>query len=110
MAMEFTDGNFETEVLKAEKPVLVDFWAAWCGPCLAIAPMIDELSNEVSDIALVGKVDVDSNPGVAAKYGVRAIPTLLIFKDGEVVEQMVGGNVRKSDLAEKLAAHGTATA
>ena len=110
MALEFTDGNFETEVLGADKPVLVDFWAAWCGPCLAIAPMIDELSNEVADTALVGKVDVDSNPGVAAKYGVRAIPTLLIFKGGEVVEQMVGGNVRKSDLAEKLAAHGTAAA
>lgn len=109
MALEFTDGNFNEEVLQSDKPVLVDFWAAWCGPCVAIAPMIDELANEVSDTAKVGKVDVDSNPGVAAKYGVRAIPTLLIFKDGEVVEQMVGGNVRKQDLAEKLNSHaGTA--
>ena len=105
MALEFTDGNFNQEVLQSEKPVLVDFWAAWCGPCIAIAPMIDELANEISTTAKVGKVDVDNNPGVAAQYGVRAIPTLLIFKNGEVVEQMVGGNVRKADLAEKLNAH-----
>jgi len=105
MALEFTDGNFNQEVLQSDKPVLVDFWAAWCGPCIAIAPMIDELANEISTTAKVGKVDVDNNPGVAAQYGVRAIPTLLIFKNGEVVEQMVGGNVRKADLAEKLNAH-----
>ncbi len=105
MALEFTDGNFSQEVLQSDKPVLVDFWAAWCGPCIAIAPMIDELANEISTTAKVGKVDVDNNPGVAAKYGVRAIPTLLIFKNGEVVEQMVGGNVRKADLAEKLNSH-----
>ncbi len=110
MALEFTDGNFQTEVLESDKPVLVDFWAAWCGPCLAIAPMIDELSNEIGDTAKVGKVDVDSNPGVAAKYGVRAIPTILIFQGGEVVEQMVGGNVRKGDLADKLNAHASSTA
>ena len=105
MALEFTDGNFSQEVLQSDKPVLVDFWAAWCGPCIAIAPMIAELANEISTTAKVGKVDVDNNPGVAAKYGVRAIPTLLIFKNGEVVEQMVGGNVRKADLAEKLNSH-----
>ena len=105
MALDFTDGNFSQEVLQSDKPVLVDFWAAWCGPCIAIAPMIDELANEISTTAKVGKVDVDNNPGVAAKYGVRAIPTLLIFKNGEVVEQMVGGNVRKADLAEKLNSH-----
>ena len=110
MALEFTDGNFNQEVLQSDKPVLVDFWAAWCGPCIAIAPMIDELANEISSTAKVGKVDVDNNPGVAAQYGVRAIPTLLIFKNGEVVEQMVGGNVRKADLAEKLNAHAGTTA
>jgi thioredoxin 1 len=110
MALEFTDGNFNQEVLQSDKPVLVDFWAAWCGPCIAIAPMIEELANEISNTAKVGKVDVDNNPGVASQYGVRAIPTLLIFKNGEVVEQMVGGNVRKSDLAEKLNAHAAPTA
>ena len=103
MALEITDTNFEQEVLQSDKPVLIDFWAAWCGPCLAIAPMIEELANDVQGTAKVGKVDIDNNPGIASKYGIRAIPTLMIFDKGEVVEQIVGGNVRKGDLAEKLA-------
>lgn len=102
MALEFTDANFESDVLQSDKPVLVDFWAPWCGPCVAIAPMIDQLADEIADTAKVGKVNVDDNPATSAKYGVRSIPTLLIFKNGEVVEQMVGGGVRKEDLAEKL--------
>ncbi|MCB0713636.1 MAG: thioredoxin [Ignavibacteriae bacterium] len=102
MALEITDANFEQEVLQSDKPILLDFWAAWCGPCLAIAPMIEELANDMEGTARVGKVDIDNNPGIAAKYGIRAIPTLMIFDNGEVVEQMVGGNVRKASLAEKL--------
>ena len=102
MALEITDTNFEQEVLQSDKPVLIDFWAAWCGPCLAIAPMIEELANDMQGTAKVGKVDIDNNPGLASKYGIRAIPTLMIFDKGEVVEQIVGGNVRKGDLAEKL--------
>lgn len=109
MALEFTDANFEQEVLQSDQPVLVDFWAAWCGPCLAIAPMIEELANDMSGTAKVGKVDIDNNPGIAARYGVRAIPTLLIFKNGQVVEQKVGGNVRKGDLADKLKEFGGIT-
>ena len=102
MALQITDANFEQEVLQSDKPVLVDFWAAWCGPCLAIAPMIDELATEMEGTAKVGKVDIDNNPGIAANYGIRAIPTLLIFNNGEVAEQLVGGAVRKGDLADKL--------
>ena len=102
MALHITDANFEQEVLQSDKPVLIEFWAAWCGPCLAIAPMIEELANDMEGTAKVGKVDIDNNPGIAAKYGIRAIPTLMIFDNGEVVEQVVGGNVRKGDLAEKL--------
>ncbi|MCE2503067.1 MAG: thioredoxin [Chlorobi bacterium] len=102
MALEITDANFEQEVLQSDKPVLVDFWAAWCGPCLAIAPMIDELATEMEGTAKVGKVDIDNNPTVAVNYGIRAIPTLLIFNNGEVAEQLVGGTVRKGDLADKL--------
>ena len=108
MALEFNDANFESEVLKSDKPVLVDFWAPWCGPCVAIAPMIDQLSTEIADTAKVGKVNVDDNPDISMKYGVRSIPTLLIFKGGEVVEQMVGGGVRKDDLAAKLKAQAVA--
>ena len=102
MALEITDANFEQEVLQSDKPVLVDFWAAWCGPCLAIAPMIDELATEMEGTAKVGKVDIDNNPTVAVNYGIRAIPTLLIFNNGEVAEQLVGGTVHKGDLADKL--------
>jgi len=90
MALEITDATFEEVVLKSDKPVLVDFWAAWCGPCRMVAPIIDELTAEYEGKAVVGKVDVDANQEFAAKYGVRNIPTVLVFKGGEVVDKQVG--------------------
>ena len=90
MALEITDATFEETVLKSDKPVMVDFWAAWCGPCRMVGPIIDQISEEYADKAVVGKVDVDANQEFAAKYGVRNIPTVLIFKDGEVVGRQVG--------------------
>ena len=90
MALEITDANFEDTVLKSSKPVVVDFWAAWCGPCRMVGPIIDEISNEYAEKAVVGKVDVDANQEFAAKYGVRNIPTVLIFQNGEVVGRQVG--------------------
>ncbi|WP_405370515.1 thioredoxin [Nonlabens sp. Asnod2-A12] len=90
MALEITDANFEETVLKSEKPVLVDFWAAWCGPCRMVGPIIDEVSSEYADKAVVGKMDVDANQEFAAKYGVRNIPTVLVFQNGEVVGRQVG--------------------
>ncbi|SHK04754.1 thioredoxin [Rubritalea squalenifaciens DSM 18772] len=102
MALELNEANFEAEVLQSDKPVLVDFWAEWCGPCKMIAPVIDELANDVGDAAKVGKVEVDNARDLAAKYGVRSIPFLLFFKDGEVKDQIVGANVTKESLKEKL--------
>tara|TARA_B100001778_G_C18338130_1_gene516187 strand:- start:121 stop:438 length:318 start_codon:yes stop_codon:yes gene_type:complete len=90
MAIEISDSNFEETVLNSDKPVMVDFWAAWCGPCRMVGPIIDELSNEYADKAVIGKVDVDKNQEYAAKYGVRNIPTVLVFKNGEVVKRQVG--------------------
>tara|TARA_B110000003_G_scaffold54124_2_gene53976 strand:+ start:449 stop:766 length:318 start_codon:yes stop_codon:yes gene_type:complete len=90
MALEITDSNFEELVLKSDKPVMVDFWAEWCGPCRMVGPIIDEISNDFQDKAVVGKLDVDSNQEFAAKYGVRNIPTVLVFKDGELVGRQVG--------------------
>ena len=90
MALEITDANFKETVLNSDKPVMVDFWAAWCGPCRMVGPIIDELSKEYDGKAVVGKVDVDANQEFAAKYGVRNIPTVLVFKDGEVVGRQVG--------------------
>ena len=90
MALEITDATFDNIVLQSEKPVLVDFWAAWCGPCRIVGPIIDELSNDYDGKAIVGKVDVDSNQEFAAKYGVRNIPTVLLFKNGELVDRKVG--------------------
>ena len=90
MALEITDATFDKIVLQSDKPVLVDLWAAWCGPCRMVGPIIDELSNEYDGKAVVGKVDVDSNQEFAAKYGVRNIPTVLLFKDGELVDRKVG--------------------
>lgn len=90
MAVEFTDANFEELVLKADKPVLVDFWAEWCGPCRMVGPIVDELSGEYADNAVIGKVNVDNNPGISAKFGIRNIPTVLFFQGGEVVDKQVG--------------------
>lgn len=90
MALEITDENFEELVLSTNKPVLVDFWAAWCGPCRMLAPIIEELSLEFGEKAVIGKMDVDSQTIYAAEYGIRNIPTVLIFKDGEIVEKQVG--------------------
>jgi thioredoxin 1 len=87
---EFTDTNFDSEVLQSDKPVLVDFWATWCGPCRQIAPMIDEIATDNSDAVKVGKVNIDEHPRSAQKYGVTSIPTLIIFKNGEVVQKFVG--------------------
>ena len=90
MALEITDATFNKTVLQSDKPVLVDFWAAWCGPCRMVGPIIDELSNEYDGKAVIGKVDVDSNQEFAAKDGVRNIPTVLLFKDGELIDRKVG--------------------
>ena len=90
MALEITDATFQETVLNNDKPVLVDFWAAWCGPCRMVGPIIEEISEEYDGKAVVGKVDVDANQEFAAKYGVRNIPTVLVFKDGNVVDRKVG--------------------
>lgn len=86
---EFTDDNFDAEVLQSDSAVLVDFWAPWCGPCRQIAPMIDELADENPNVA-IGKINIDENPGVAQKFGINSIPTLLLFKNGEVSESFIG--------------------
>ena len=98
-----TDENFQSEVLDSSQPVLVDFWAEWCGPCKMIAPAIEELATEFDGTAKVAKVNVDENPALAQQYGVRSIPTLLFFQDGKVAEQMVGA-APKAALADKLKA------
>jgi len=99
----FTDDNFASEVLQSDKPVLVDFWAVWCGPCKMIAPFVEELAGELEGKAKVGKLDVDNNQESAIKYGVRSIPTVLIFKGGKVVDTIIGA-VPKIQLKQKLEA------
>ncbi len=101
MSVELTDTNFKEIVLNSDKPVLVDLWAEWCGPCRMVGPLVDELSNEYEGRAICGKIDVDSNPSVSVDYGVRNIPTILFFKNGELVDKQVGA-VPKSVLAAKL--------
>ena len=103
MAVEVTDATFDEVVLKSDKPVLVDFWAAWCGPCRMLTPIVEELSQDFKDNAVIVKVDVDANQEFAAKYGVRNIPTVLIFKGGEVVDKQVGV-APKATYTEKLEA------
>jgi len=101
MALEFTDANFDQLVLKSELPVVVDLWAEWCGPCRMVGPIIEELAKEYQGKAVIGKLDVDSNNETSVKYGVRNIPTVLFFKDGEVVDKQVGA-VAKKKYMEKL--------
>ncbi len=101
MAIEVTDANFEEVVLNSDKPVLVDFWAEWCGPCRMVAPVVKELADEYGDKAVITKMDVDSNPATSVKFGIRNIPTILFFKNGEIVDKQVGA-VPKTILASKL--------
>jgi len=104
MALDLTETNFESEVINSSVPVLVDFWAEWCGPCKMIGPIIDKLSGEIGDQAKVGKVNVDNARDLAVKYNVRSIPLLLFFKNGEVKDQIVGASVTKDQLKAKLLA------
>jgi len=101
MPLEFTDENFEKEVLESGIPVLVDFWAEWCSPCLMLAPIIEEINNEYKGKLKVGRLNVDKNPNTAVKYGIMSIPSLLLFKNGKVEEQIVGYQPKKN-IIEKL--------
>ncbi|MGB0424337.1 MAG: thioredoxin [Flavobacteriales bacterium] len=101
MAVELTDANFEEVALNSDKPVLVDFWAEWCGPCRMVGPIVEELSNDYDGKAIIGKVDVDKNQEISMKYGIRNIPTIIFLKNGEMVDKSVGA-VPKNVLSEKL--------
>ncbi|MGD0341711.1 MAG: thioredoxin [Bacteroidales bacterium] len=101
MALEVNDGNFDEVVIKSDKPVIVDFWAEWCGPCRMIAPIIEDISKEYSDKAVIAKCDVDNSPQVSARFGIRNIPTVLFFKDGKIADKQIGA-VPKSNFIKKL--------
>lgn len=101
MALEITDSNFDELVLKSDKPVLIDFWAEWCGPCRMVGPVVDEIAKEFGETAVVGKVNVDHNPKIATEYGIMSIPALLFFKGGKLVDKQVGA-VPKHVLVNKL--------
>ena len=96
-----TDQNFRTEIVESDKVALVDFWATWCGPCMMLGPVIDELANDYEGKAVIAKLNVDENPGIAAKYGIRSIPSLLLFKNGQVVDQILGV-LPKNQISKKL--------
>ena len=100
-ALEINEDNFKEVVLNSEKPVLIDFWAAWCGPCRMLGPVVEEIAEEYTDSAIVGKVDVDANQALSVEYGIRSIPALLYFKDGKVVDSVIG-NVPKKVMTDKL--------
>jgi thioredoxin 1 len=104
MALEITDANFDEVVLKSDKPVIVDFWAEWCGPCRMVGPVVEQIGEEYQSQVVVGKVDVDNNPETAMKFGIRNIPTILFFKDGKIVDKQVGA-VAKPVLVKKLEAY-----
>jgi len=104
MAKEFTKENFEAEVINSDKPVLVDFWAEWCGPCKMISPLIDQVADSLGDTASVGKVNVDAQQELAREYGIQSIPTLLFFKNGEIKDKVVGAAVTADLLKDKLSA------
>jgi len=103
MVIEVNDSNFDEIVIKSDKPVIVDFWAEWCGPCRMVAPIVEELSNEYSGKLVVAKCDVDSSPGVASRFGIRNIPTVLFYKDGKIADKQVGA-VPKNNFVTKLSA------
>ena len=103
-AIELNESNFEEVVLNSDKPVLVDFWAEWCGPCRMVGPVVEEIAGEYEEKAVVGKIDVDANQNLSIKYGIRSIPALLFFKNGQVVDQQIGA-VPKAVLTNKLESH-----
>ncbi len=102
--IEITDANFQNEVMNSDTPVLIDFWAVWCGPCKMIAPVVEEIAKEYDGKLKVGKVDVDNNPQISMQFGIRSIPTLMVFKGGKVVEQIIGA-VPKRNLIDKVLPH-----